>query len=69
MNNITEGWVIQRNDKAFFKGTRGIINIFNKSIREAFIYCSENLAKEEIYCSGLNDCKVLKVEIKVVADE
>lgn len=69
MNDIIEGWVIQRKDGKFFKGVSINKKIFINSIRSAFIYCCENLAKEEIYCSDLNDCKVVKIEIKVVADE
>lgn len=65
---VENGWVIQRDDGAFFRGVVRDIKVFNKSIRNAFIYCNENLAKEEIYYSDLHSCKVLKVEIKVVQE-
>lgn len=70
MNDIIEGWVIQRDDGKFFKGLS--INggfVFINSVRQAFMYCCDYLAKEEIKFNKLENCKVVKVEIRVVADE
>lgn len=70
MNNIEYAWVIQRDDGKFFKGLS--INggfVFINSVRQAFMYCCDYLAKEEIEFSKLDNCKVVKVEIKVVVDE
>ena len=69
MNDITEGWVIQRADGKFYKGVSINGNVFINSIRQAFIYCYDHLAKEEIEFSKLENCKVVKVEIKEKADE
>jgi hypothetical protein len=70
MNNIIEGWVIQKNSGSFYKCCSfSGKHIFVKSIRQGFIYPSKSLAQEEIYCSDLKDCKIIKIEIKVVADE
>lgn len=61
MNDVIEGWVIQRSDGKFYKGVSINGNVFINSIRRAFIYCCDYLAKEEIEFSKLENCKVVKI--------
>ena len=63
---IEYAWVIQRDDGSYFKGVFNNNKLFFSSIKNAFFYSNENLAKEEIYFCDLHNCKVIKVEIKVV---
>ena len=72
MNNITEGWVIQRSDGKFLKGIRKytdeehyVKDVLSDITRRP----TKDLIENIITNYELQNCKPVKVKIEVVADE